>query len=176
MTKVSSAMNAQGRIGHYIVHEATTLLECLVEHAGMSSEAAGQLVSFGAVYVDRQRANMDQGLVSGQYLRVHFEPKRYSVSEIDWGTVVVHREEQFMVVNKPAEIPVHPTVDNRSENLLFQLGAAHGERFYITQRLDVRVGGLIVLARTQEFQRQFNGLLVKRKVKKRYQALVTAAP
>jgi 23S rRNA pseudouridine1911/1915/1917 synthase len=47
---------------------------------------------------------------------------------------------------------------------------------YITQRLDIDVGGLMVLGRTPAFQRQFNNLLVERRVRKRYRALVAAAP
>ena len=126
--------------------------------------------------MDRLRVDADRALLPGQYIRVHFDPKRFPVSGVDWSAILVHRDERFIVVNKPAEIPVHATVDNRAENVLFQLGAACGEHFYITQRLDVRVSGLIVFARTTEFQRQFNGLLVERKVRKKYLALVTDAP
>lgn len=151
-------------------------MECLAQQAALSRETAAWLLSFGAVYVDRLRADADRALLPGQYVRVHFDPKRFPVRGIDWSTTLVHRDEKFVVVNKPAEIPVHATVDNWAENVLYQLGAACGEHFYITQRLDVRVSGLIVFARTQEFQRQFNGLLVERRVKKRYLALVTAAP
>src|SRR5215831_12798064 len=151
-------------------------MECLAQQAGLTREAGECLLAFGAVYLDRVRVDRDLPLLPGQYIRVHFHPKRYPVRDINWPATVVHREEEFVVVNKPPEIPVHPTVDNRSENALSQLSAACNEPLYVTQRLDVRVGGLIVFARTRNFQTRFNGLLVKREVKKTYHALVTTPP
>src|SRR6185436_13518768 len=51
-----------------------------------------------------------------------------------------------------------------------------GVALYVTQRLDTDVSGLMVIAKTRQFQRLFNGLLVERKVRKRYRALVTSPP
>ena len=74
-------------------------------------------------------------------------------------------------MNKPAGIPVHATLDNQVENVLHQLHVALGDSLYVTQRLDTEVSGLIVFAKTQEFQRRFNRLLAERKVTKRYRRL-----
>jgi 23S rRNA pseudouridine1911/1915/1917 synthase len=135
-----------------------------------------RLVSFGSVYVDRKRVSSDQALAPGQYVRVHLQPRRYPVAGIDWQTTIVHHDENFIVVNKPAGIPVHATLDNRAENVAHQISAALGVSVYVTQRLDAAVSGLIVFARTQRFQQEFNQLLRERKVKKHYRALVTTAP
>nr|AFK83590.1 pseudouridine synthase [uncultured bacterium] len=168
--------SSKGRVGHYVAKEATTLVECLVQHFGLTTEEGERLVSFGSVYQDRQRVDSDRALSPGQYIRVHLNPKRFPVEGIDWATTIVHRDKAFVVVNKPAGIPVHATLDNQVENLLHQLRVALGGALYVTQRLDTDVSGLIVVARTQEFQRQFNRLLADRKLKKRYRALVTTAP
>jgi 23S rRNA pseudouridine1911/1915/1917 synthase len=133
-------------------------------------------VSFGSVYVDRQRVSSDQTLTPGQYVRVHLQARRYPVAGVNWRATIVHLDEAFVVVNKPAGIPVHATLDNRAENVAHQLSAALGAPVYVTQRLDAAVSGLIVFARTQEFQKEFNRLLRERKVKKRYRALVMTAP
>jgi len=172
----TSTRTALGRIGHYTSDEETTLMECLVGHFGLTIEEGERLFSFGAVYQDRRRVGSDRTLSPGQYVRVHFRPKRFPVEGIDWQATVVHDDEEFIVVNKPAGIPVHATLDNQVENVLHQLGAALGISLHITQRLDIEVSGLVVLAKTKEFQRQFNRLLVERKVKKRYRALVTSPP
>jgi 23S rRNA pseudouridine1911/1915/1917 synthase len=104
------------------------------------------------------------------------QPKRYPVGGVDWPATVVHRNERFIVVHKPAGIPVHATLDNQIENVLHQLRVALDVPLYITQRLDTEVSGLIVFARTAEFQRQFNRFLVERTVRKRYRALLASAP
>ena len=126
------------------------------------------------MYVDGRRIDANRTLSSGQLLRVHLKPKRFPVAGIDWRASIVHADEQFVVVNKPAGIPVHATVDNRFENLLYQLQEHVGILTRVTQRLDTDVGGLIVIAKTREFQREFNRLLAERKVSKQYRALVHA--
>jgi 23S rRNA pseudouridine1911/1915/1917 synthase len=172
---VVSATTAQGRIVHCRVKEKGTLLDCLAAF-GVSREEGEHLLSFGAVYHERERVCSDRVLSPGHYVRVHLQPKRFPVETVDWASTVVCENDQFVVANKPAGIPVHATVDNRLENALHQLSLTMHSTLHITQRLDAEVGGLIVFAKTREFQRRFNQLLVERKVKKRYRALVTSAP
>lgn len=167
---------AEGRIKHFLADEQETLVECLVRRAGLAPEEALRLVSFGAVYQNRQRVMLNAPVAPRQYIRVHLQPKRFPVEEIDWQATVVAQNDDFVVVHKPAGIPVHATVDNARENVLHQLSTTLGVPLFITQRLDTEVSGLVVLAKTQRFQRDFNWLLVERKVRKRYRALVTVAP
>lgn len=171
-----STRTAQGRIGHCIASEEARLTECLSQHFGLMSAEAEWLIGFGSVYVDRLRVSANCMLSRGQYVRVHFQPKRFPAAGIDWQAAIVHCDKEFIVLNKPAGIPVHATVDNEIENVVHQLHVALGAPPFVTHRLDVQVSGLIVLAKTQEFQRQFNRLLLEHKVKKRYRALVTSAP
>jgi len=166
----------QGRIRHYVAKDEPTLLEFLMHRVGLTRDEGERLVDFGAVYLERRRARSDQPVAPGQYIRVHVQPKRFPVENVHWPDIVVEDADDFIIVNKPAGIPVHATVDNRIENVLHQLGETLGVPLYITQRLDTEVGGLIVFARTPEFQRQFNRLLVERKVKKTYRALVASPP
>jgi len=168
---VLTATTSQGRIGHCRTKNAGTLLECLATF-GLSSEEGECLLSFGAVYLERRRVRSNRTLLPGQYVRVHLQPKRFPVDTVDWQATIVHQNDRFVVVNKPAGIPVHPTVDNAVENVLHQLSLALRSPLHITQRLDTEVSGLLILAKTKEFQRQFNQLLVDRNVKKRYLALV----
>lgn len=139
-------------------------------------EQGASLFHLGAVYQEGVRARSDGPVSRGQYLRVHLRPKRFPVQQIDWRVAIVHEDDDFLVVNKPAGIPVHATVDNTIENVLYQLRVVLGASLYITHRLDVEVGGLIVFAKTPEFQKEFNRLLVERKATKRYRALVTSCP
>jgi 23S rRNA pseudouridine1911/1915/1917 synthase len=166
----------QNRIRHFVAKEQIMLIDCLAHHFGLPIEECERLIAFGAVYQDRQRINSNRLLSPGQYIRVHLHPKRFPVDGIDWRKTIVHDDKEFVVMNKPAGIPVHATLDNQVENALHQLRLTLGGSVYVTHRLDTEVGGLIVFAKTEEFQRQFNRLLLERKVKKRYRALVISAP
>jgi 23S rRNA pseudouridine1911/1915/1917 synthase len=165
----------QHRIGHCLA-ERESITECLARHIGLSGDTVRWLISFGSVYVDRKRISKDQPLNPGQYVRVHFDPKRFPVAGIDWRAAILHEDESFLVLNKPPGIPVHPTLDNGIENVVHQLADTLGKTVFVTQRLDIEVGGLLVLAKSREFQRDFNRMLAERKVQKRYRALVTSAP
>ncbi|KAK2079529.1 hypothetical protein QBZ16_001923 [Prototheca wickerhamii] len=53
---------------------------------------------------------------AGSYLRVHRHPKRFpACGRADWARRVVAETPDFVVVNKPAGVPVPPTVDNLYE-------------------------------------------------------------
>jgi len=162
------------RIGHYRANSQVTMLDWLTQHSISSRKESEWLIGFGAIYLDGIRVTSDCLLSPGQYIRVHRDPRRFPVDGIDWLERIIHKHPDFIVVNKPAGIPVHATVDNQIENVVHQLRLAFGP-VYITHRLDTDVGGVMVFARTPEFQRRFNRLLMDRKVWKRYRALVTTA-
>lgn len=79
-------------------------------------------------------------LKPGDYLRVHHTPRRFSeVHHVDWskrvnesnfeetypGVIVDENVEKgYLVVNKPAGVPVHATVDNILENVVAAVGRA----------------------------------------------------
>ena len=170
-----SATSAQGRVGHCRIRSEGMLLESLSVF-GLGDEEGQQLLSFGAIYHEGKRVQANRIVSPGDYVRVHLKPKRFPVEMVDWRSVVVELNDAFLVLNKPAGVPVHATVDNQLENVVHQLSAAFQTPLYVTQRLDTEVSGLLVLARTREFQREFNRLLFERKVTKKYRALVSLAP
>jgi len=132
-------------------------------------------------------------LQEGDYLRIHHMPRRFrDVYQYDWGKhkntenndddhdgkpgVIVKKDASkgWIVIDKPANVPVHMTVDNRVENAATCLEQAllaarrpnnpessMTEQLYVTapQRLDQNTSGLIVFAMTKVFANYFAGLL-----------------
>jgi 23S rRNA-/tRNA-specific pseudouridylate synthase len=98
------------------------------------------------------------------------------VSEVNWQSVLFHEEKNFVIINKPATIPVHSTEDNLTENVLSQLRKVLDQELWVTHRLDTSVSGLMVLAKNNKFQVEFNQLIKDRKVSKFYRALVERKP
>ena len=83
--------------------------------------------------------NLTSVMREGDYLRVHHKPRRFpEVHQFDWNRnvddllsddeqlqgVIVHEdaEKGYMILNKPAGVPVHPTVDNVLENVAGAVG------------------------------------------------------
>jgi 23S rRNA pseudouridine1911/1915/1917 synthase len=166
---------AHHRIKHFVAGEATTVGGCLEKHFRLESERVSELISLGAIYLDKKRVLKDQPLRKGDYLRIHLEPKRFPMGGIHWSSVIVREEREFLVVNKPAGIPVHATVDNNLDNMLSALRQLTGLALLVTQRIDVPAAGLMVLAKTPDFQRRFNQWLGERKVQKCYRGLVAGS-
>ena len=72
-----------------------------------------------------QRIFEDITLYPGDYLRVYPNPKRYLQNLTSIGNTdnfvaikILEDNENYMIVNKPPGLPVHPTVDNYYQNLL----------------------------------------------------------
>jgi RNA pseudouridylate synthase len=140
-----------------------------------------------------------QLLYTGDYLRIHHDPRRFmAVHQYDWNAaavshssipldqetmdsrtankpgVIVDRntEKGWLVIDKPAGVPVHMTVDNALENVAACILAAsttanayntsgdHDDLYVATpQRLDQNTSGLLVVATSKRFAAYFAQLL-----------------
>jgi hypothetical protein len=202
----SDTIHAAGRQLHVILREPGTALEVLRALPLQPHMNALALLELGAVWrnsggpkapkrsIERLSVNTDSRvdgasvmLAAGEYLRVHTDPKRFpAVASVDWTSRIVHEDDEFVVIDKPAGIPSVVGVDNCVENVPTQLwkvgvraSAPNGRSgeapaLLPTTRLDVPTQGLLVYAKTLEFQREFNTLVQNGCVLKQYTAMVRA--
>lgn len=129
------------------------------------------LLEMGAIYRNRKRQVEDCLVGPEDIVRVHTLPKRFP-TDWKWGDRIVFQDEAVVVVDKPAGIPVHATLDNRIENVAQQLGDFLEQRLYVTHRLDTVTSGLMVLAKAPQSQSDINKLFSRRLVKKSYIARI----
>lgn len=134
------------------------------------------LLEIGSIYVDGKRVFENVLVPEGAMVRIHRNPKRHSVSHIDWPSLIIENNEDFVVINKPYGVPVHPTVDNSRENVLYHLSEVLNEKLLITHRLDSETTGLMLYAKNSKFQNIFNYLIANRMVEKKYKALTKEKP
>ena len=142
---------------------------------------AGNACAFGKMSKVR-RLREDRALPRSAYVRVHAHPKRFPACyEVDWASRVIRETEHYVALDKPAAVPVPPTVDNLVESCLAfgaeAVGAA--EPLLMTHRLDHGTSGVLVLGRTKAFVAHFNRLLAREedsRLEKYYRALVAAPP
>lgn len=134
------------------------------------------ILQMGGIYVDDLRVFEDRVLHPEALVRVHRKPKRHPVDHIDWKKQIIEENEHFVAIDKPHAVPVHATVDNSRENVLFQVSQVLNCPLYVTHRLDVETTGVLILAKTKIFQNAFNFLLQHKQVFKKYKALTTQKP
>lgn len=152
------------------------LVAFFIDHFQVKARA-DELLQLGAIYLENQRqTDPSLGVRQGQYLRLHTQPRRFQKPLENMKDCVLHQEDGFYVVNKPAGISTHASVDNLHENLHAWLEKDLAESLYLTSRLDVPTHGLLIYARTKDFQSYFNRCLNEKSVRKEYRAAHEGAP
>lgn len=132
-------------------------------------------MELGSVYVENQRQYFDVHMPAGCKFRVHTHPRRFYFDQDDKKTLLVNEHSDFCIVDKPHGWPMHATVDNALENLIFELKNFQSQPLLITHRLDQPTRGLVFLAKNLHSQSLFNSLLKSGQVEKTYLALTEKA-
>ncbi len=133
------------------------------------------LVELGCVYLNHKRIApklpTEVFLKPDDVLRIHPRPRRYPKPFVHFQELIVGETVDFWVIDKPAGVPVHPTLDNLHENLLRWGTSDLGKPLFITHRLDVGTSGLMVYAKHAGAQARFNKYLKENRVRKVYRAV-----
>ena len=159
-------------VRHILSPKSGLLADALLSSLEISADEIKSLILLGSVYVEGKRTVENKFVEEGDYVRVHTKPRRFPKNDYDWNDRIIFEDENFLIVDKPSGLPVHPSVDNILENLQQYVSDFLNCEIYITHRLDVPTSGLIVLAKSQEFLPMFNHMLAERAVKKIYRAMV----
>jgi 23S rRNA pseudouridine1911/1915/1917 synthase len=159
-------------VKHILSPRSGLLNDTLISSLDISFDEVNELLKLGSIYLEGVRTRENCEILEGAYIRAHTKPRRFPKNDYNWEERLLFRDENFVVVNKPAGLPVHPSVDNCLENLQMYLSAHLQQDLFVTHRLDVPTSGLIVLARNRDFLPLFNHLLASRAVKKFYRARV----
>ncbi|MCO5551778.1 hypothetical protein L7F22_005280 [Adiantum nelumboides] len=121
--------------------------------------------------------NINHGIEAGSYLRVHVHLKRFPrCYKIDWKSRIIAHTESYVVLDKPAGVPVGHSLDNFVECCAVFAGRSLGldGPLRLTHQLDNCTEGCVVLAKTKEFSSEFHLRLRKKEVKKYYLVLAAA--
>ncbi|MFA5167117.1 MAG: RluA family pseudouridine synthase [Candidatus Omnitrophota bacterium] len=98
---------------------------------------------------------------------------------VETGYKVLYEDEFFLVVDKPAPLPVHPVGRFRKKNLLSLLIRNLGpspEGLRIVNRLDSETSGIVLVAKSGQMAGKLGILFENRQVAKEYHAVVFGAP
>lgn len=169
---MQSARGFEYGVRHIISPQSGRISDILLSTLDLDRAQVEFLLDLGAIYLNQKRIRENASISAGEYLRVHMKPRRFPTNESNWKNRLLYESSDFIVVNKTSGIPVHPSVDNVQENLQAYLEKTLQTPLYVTHRLDVPTRGLIVYAKTSQFQAAFNKLLADRNMKKIYRAVV----
>jgi len=159
----------------------------LAKLLGLSRTAVADLAGEGHVLLDGAPAGKSDRLVAGGLLEVTLpEPQEplQVVAEPVEGLVVLHEDDDIVVVNKPVGVAVHPSPGWEGPTVVGGLAAAGlristsgaAERQGVVHRLDAGTTGVMVVAKSEHAYTVLKRAFKERTVEKRYHALVQGHP
>ncbi len=145
---------------------------------GHSRAAIQQWLKGGLVLVDGEPVKQRFPLAGGETVEISIpqpQPADWPAQDMDFD--VLHRDDDLLVINKPAGLVVHPGAGQADRTLLN--GLLHVDqtlralpRAGIVHRLDKDTSGLLVVARNETARRRLIAQLEDRSMKRRYLAVV----
>jgi 23S rRNA pseudouridine1911/1915/1917 synthase len=139
------------RIHHFKIFENSNLLDFIELQLSLDLEKINKLLFLGAIYLNGKRVYKNTTLINEDYLRVHTDPKRFSVPK-NISELILFEDDSFIALNKSQGIPCHPTLDNSLENLLKALSLERNQEYFLCHRLDVGTEGVLLFAKSKDVQ------------------------
>jgi len=157
----------------------------LATMTGMSRSTVARLIDAGEVRVDGATPSRSQRVAAGQTLEIDV-PTPPSIEPVPTPAdlPIVYEDEDIIVVNKPAGLAAHPSLNFAGPDVLGALLAlgrqltvsGPAERKGIVHRLDVGTSGCMVVAKSDRAYSALKRAFRDREVTKVYHALVQGHP
>lgn len=158
----------------------------LAKLLGFSRSFAAEVVQAGGVLADGVVLGKSDRLREDAWLEVNWQPKEeLSVVPLAVpGFIVVHEDDDMIVVDKPVGVAAHPSIGWTGPTVLGALAAAGvrvstsgaAERAGIVHRLDAGTSGLMVVAKSERAYTALKRAFHDREVDKIYHAVVQGHP
>jgi len=149
----------------------------------LSRRRARLLIGAGAVSIDARRVLVQSRPVcAGQEIVCNLQDFSFPDSRSEEMPAILHEDECLIAVDKPAGMPSHPTFARTIGTALQILEAALRSRegrkvpLWPLHRLDAATSGVLLFAKTQPAARAVNQNFARRRVVKRYHAIVAGVP
>ncbi|PJZ85678.1 RluA family pseudouridine synthase [Leptospira harrisiae] len=136
-----------------------------------SPEEWNYLLEMGRIQVQGEVAGADRLLREGDSVVYDPIPGRIQEPEVDTSYKVLKETEEFLFINKPGNLPMHPAGRYRTRTLLNLLEETYPVVIPV-HRLDRETSGIVIFAKSEESRTWLQRKFEKREVKKEYLAVV----
>ncbi len=120
-------------------------------------------------------------LIEGDVVQIESERRAEPQVRLDYK--ILHEDQGFFVVDKPAPLPVHPSGSYFFNTLLTHLKTggytkplAMDEDYFLVHRIDKETSGLLIVAKNSETCTNFVNQFARRTTQKTYLAIVHGRP
>lgn len=150
----------------------------LKSHLGFSTSLIAR-VKFGGVFVNEKEVHMRATVENGDEITIVYpEEESENIRPIKIPLDIVYEDEHILAINKPINMPVHPSKGNSLPTLAEGVRAYVGHPFVFraVNRLDRDTSGLVLIAKDPLTSAILCRTIKSGKMKKKYLAVVTGTP
>lgn len=122
---------------------------------------------------------MNQRLHTGDVLTIHIKEDASSekIPPVELPLDIVYEDEDLIVVNKPADMPIHPSMNNYENSLGNALAYYYAKQnkpfiFRCVNRLDRDTSGLTIVAKHMVSAGMLSSMVAKKEITREYLAIV----
>ena len=160
------------------ISECMKISDYMKRRLGFSSSLITK-VKFGGVRLNGEVVTMRATVKDGDTISVTF-PKEESenVEPIAIPLDILYEDEHILAVNKPADMPTHPSRGNHLPTLANAVAAYLGSPFVFRaiNRLDRGTSGIVIIAKNPYSAARLGQAMKDRKIHKKYIAVVEGVP
>lgn len=145
---------------------------------GYSSSLIGK-VKYGGVFLNGENVHMRAIVKNDDVIRVVYpEENSENVPPIELDLTVVYEDDDILVVDKPSDMPIHPTRGNHLPTLANAVSFYMGSPFVFraVTRLDRDTSGLVLIAKHQLAAGELGRDIADGKIEKVYHARIVGVP
>ena len=158
-------------------------VEQYLRHKGYSYQNLTQLKKMPeSILINGIWSYMRSTLSCGDTLTVHIQESEYSehIPPVQLPLDIIYEDDDLLVVNKPAGMPIHPSLNNYKNSLANALMYYYKEQgkpfiFRCTNRLDRDTSGLTVIAKHLVSSSILSFMAVRHEIHREYLAIVRGA-
>lgn len=165
---------------HITEQDASQTIEQYLKSKRYSSQCIKELKKMPeSILLDGRWEYMRTSLQAGNTLLVHVQEKASSekIPAVEMALDIVYEDDDIMVINKPADMPIHPSLNNYYNSLANGL-AWYFERqnkpfiFRCVNRLDRDTSGLTIIAKHMISAGILSAMVANREIHREYRAIV----
>lgn len=170
------------RVIDYIIDEAGDGLriEQYLRRKGYSGQNLAEIKRMPqSVLVNGEHYYMKQELNTGDHLSIHICETKCSekIPPVQIPLDIVYEDEDIIVINKPADMPIHPSLNNYTNSMANALAWYYQEQgkpfiFRCCNRLDRDTSGLTVVAKHLVSGNILSDMVRRRDIHREYLAIV----
>lgn len=165
---------------HITEQDASQSIEQYLKTRGYSSQCIKELKKMQeSILIDGRWEYVRYILQPGDTLTVHVQENDVSekIPPMEMALDIVYEDEDIMVINKPADMPIHPSLNNYYNSLANGLAWYFEKQnkpfiFRCVNRLDRDTSGLTIIAKHMLSSGILSSMVAERSIHREYQAIV----